>query len=317
MRFYLLGILFFSMLYAKELSPYKIIEASGNVQSIVIDAKNIIVGTNAGSIEIYHKEEGSLSQKIVFEKIKDFTGESSLPKVFSVDALVGSATFVAVVQASNGARRLVLIENGVQKELISADKNLFISQAKFIDKDHVLVALMSSEFFLLNTKTLQKRYQVQLSYSHFSDFALNESKTLVASSSESGEIIISDVFTGKVITTLSGGNVDNVYKVDYKHQKILCAGQDRRGIVYDVESKNFKRFDAPFLIYAGALSPSAALGAFAFNEENDIVIFDVSSQHKLHTLKGQKSTLNTIVFLNEKELISGSDDKYILIWRLP
>ncbi len=317
MRFYLLGIVLVSVLCAKEISPYKIIEASGNVQSIVMDTSYIIAGTNAGSIEVYHKEEGTLSQKIVFEKIKDFTGESSAPKVFSVDVLNGSTTYLAVVQASNGARRLVLVENGVQKELIDADKNLFINKAKFIDKDHVLVALMSSEFFLLNTKTLQKRYQVQLSYSHFSDFSLNESKTLVASSSESGEIVISDVFTGKVITVLNGGNVDNVYKVDYKQQKVLCAGQDRRGIVYEVSSKQFKRFDAPFLIYAGALSPSATLGAFAFNEENDIVIFDLASQNRLHTLKGQKSTLNTIVFVNEKELISGSDDKYILIWRLP
>lgn len=316
MRFYLLVIVFFSVLYAKDLSPYKVIEASGNVQSIVMDAQYIIAGTNVGSIEVYHKEEGTLSQKIVFEKIKDFTGESSAPKVFSVD-IFGSTTYLAVVQASNGARRLVLVENGVQKELIGADKNLFINKAKFVDKDHILVALMSSEFFLLNTKTLEKRYHVQLSYSHFSDFALNESKSLVASSSESGEIVISDVFTGKVVSVLNGGNVDNVYKVDYKQQKVLCAGQDRRGIVYEVPNKQFKRFDAPFLIYAGALSPSATLGAFAFNEENDIVIFDLASQNRLHTLKGQKSTLNTIVFVSEKELVSGSDDKYILIWRLP
>ena len=105
--------------------------------------------------------------------------------------------------------------------------------------------------------------------------------------------------------------------IDFKNQIILCAGQDRRGIIFDTQSKSYERFDGSFLIYAGALSPSGNLGAFAFNEQNDIVIFDLLTKAKKHTLKGQKSTLNTIVFVNEKELVSGSDDQFILIWRLP
>jgi len=41
------------------------------------------------------------------------------------------------------------------------------------------------------------------------------------------------------------------------------------------------------------------------------------SKAKQHILKGQKSTLNTIVFVGENELVSGSDDQFILLWRLP
>lgn len=307
---------FIVSLYA-DVSPRLMIEASGNVQNIVLHGHNIVAGTSVGTLEVYKISDASLVKKITFENIKDFTGEAVAPKIFSVDALEGSDTFLSVVQGSSGARKLVIIEKGVMRELISEKENLFINKAKFIDSNRILVALMSNELILVDIKSAQKRYQVQINPSHFSDFALNESKSLVASSCESGEITISDVSTGKVLYVLSGGNVDNVYKVDFKNQKILCAGQDRRGIIYDTQSKSYERFDGSFLIYAGALSPSANLAAFAFNEQNDIVIFDVLSKAKKQTLKGQKSTLNTIVFANEKELISSSDDRFILIWRLP
>lgn len=317
MRFYLVLSLVCMALFAEDLKPRLTIEAGGNVQSIVMQGNHIVAGTNAGSIEVYTFNDAKLVKKIHFEAIQDFTGELMAPKVFSVDALEGSETYLAVVQASGGARRLVLIQNGVHKELIKTSDNLFISKAKFIDSQRVLVALMSNELLLIDTKSGQKQYQIQINPSHFSDFALNESKSLVASTCESGEVTISDVASGKILKVLSAGNVDNVYKLDFKNQKILCAGQDRRGIVYDANSKAFDRYDASFLIYAGALSPSAKLGAFAFNEQNDIVLFDLHVKAKLHTLKGQKSTLNSIVFVGEKELVSGSDDKFILIWRLP
>ena len=316
MRFFI-SLFFLSSLLFADISPRLMIQASGNVQNIVIHGQNIVAGTSVGTLEVYKISDASLVKKITFEPIKDFTGETIAPKIFSVDALEGADTYLSVVQASSGARKLVLIEKGIMRELISEKENLFINKAKFIDSNRILIALMSNELILVDTKSAQKRYQVQINPSHFSDFALNESKSLVASSCESGEITVSDVSTGKTLYVLSGGNVDNVYKVDFKNQKILCAGQDRRGIIYDTQRKSYERFDGSFLIYAGALSPSANLGAFAFNEQNDIVIFDVISKAKKHTLKGQKSTLNTIVFVNEKELVSGSDDQFILIWRLP
>jgi len=306
-----------ALLLGVDIAPKKMIEAGGNVQSIVLYGDKIIAGTSNGALEVYKMSDASLFYKVTFDNIKDFTGDSIAPKVFSVDMLEGTNTYLAVLQASSGARELVMINNGVKKTLIDASKNKFITKAKFVDKNKILIALMSNELILWDIALGKEQYVVQANPSHFSDFALNENKTVVASSCESGEITLSDINTGKTIKVLSSGNVDNVYKVDFRNGKILCAGQDRRGIVYDVQSGKFDRFDASFLIYAGALSPSSKLGAFAFNEQNDIVIFDLEQKTKLHTLIGQKSTLNTIVFANEKELVSGSDDKFILIWRLP
>ncbi len=315
MKYLLVLSLVTSLLLSAELTPKSMIETSGNVQQIALVEGKIIAGTSVGTVETYKLSDTSKLSLFQFPKIKDFTGDDVAPKVFSVD-MVGNS-LLAVVQASNGARELYTIENGKSQVLIDAQANLFISKAKFIDKNRILVALLSNEFLLWDVKNKKEIYRIQPNPSHFSDFTLNENKTMAASSCESGEITVFDAQSGKIIKVLKGGNVDNVYKVDFKKEKILCAGQDRRGIIYELGNGMYERFDGSFLIYAGALSPSLKLGAFAFNEQNEIVLFDLSTKSKVYTLKGQKSTLNTIVFASERELVSASDDQFIMIWRLP
>ena len=315
MKYLLVLSLVTSLLLSAELTPKSMIETSGNVQQITLVEGKIIAGTSVGTVETYKLSDTSKLSLFQFPKIKDFTGDDVAPKVFSVD-MVGNS-LLAVVQASNGARELYTIENGKSQVLIDAQANLFISKAKFIDKNRILVALLSNEFLLWDVKNKKEIYRIQPNPSHFSDFTLNKNKTMAASSCESGEITVFDAQSGKIIKVLKGGNVDNVYKVDFKKEKILCAGQDRRGIIYELGNGMYERFDGSFLIYAGALSPSLKLGAFAFNEQNEIVLFDLSSKSQVHTLKGQKSTLNTIVFASEQELVSSSDDQFIMIWRLP
>ncbi len=304
-------------LYAQIVSPRISIEAGGNVQSMIVEENTLFVGTSAGTLEGYNLENGSATLKLSFDAIKDFMGDVMAPKVFSIDKLKGRETYLAVLQASGGARSLVLIEENHKTELINASANMFITKARFLDAHTILIALMSNELIRFDCKTKKIIYQKQVNPSHFSDFALNEAKTQVASSCESGEITITDTLSGKVLKVLSGGNVDNVYKVDFKKELVLSAGQDRRGIIYHLHSGAYERYDASFLIYAGALSPSAHFGAFAFNEDNDIALFNLDSKTQIHTLRGQKSTLNTIVFATEKDIISGSDDKFIMIWRIP
>jgi len=315
MKYLLLLSVFASVLLSTELAPKRIIEASGNVQQIALVEGKIVVGTSVGTVETYQLSDASKLSLVQFSKIKDFTGDEVAPKVFSVDRIENS--LLAVVQASNGARELYRIDEGKPQVLIDSSANLFISKAKFVDQNRILVALLSNEFLLWDVKNKKEIYRIQPNPSHFSDFALNENKTMVASSCESGEITVFDALSGKIIKVLKGGNVDNVYKVDFKKEKILCAGQDRRGIIYELGNGAYERYDGSFLLYAGALSPSLKFGAYAFNEQNDIVLFDLASKSKVYTLKGQKSTLNTIVFASERELVSASDDQFIMIWRLP
>jgi hypothetical protein len=317
MKWFLLIFLLVVNVYSEILSPTGFIKAGGSVRDMIIHDDILVVGTSSGAIEAYDLNTKEQLYKMQFSPIKDFMGDEILPKIFSVDYLKGSHKYLAVVQTSSGARELFIIDGEKKEKLITENEKLFISKAKFVDEKRVMVALLSNEYILLDTQNKKQFYRLHASFSRFSDFMLNSDKTLLVGSSESGKISVLDVDKGKIVKTLQGGNVDNVYKVDIKSKKVLAAGQDRRGIVYDLDTEEFSRFDAHFLIYAGALSPSAALAAFAFTEENDIVIFDLKMDEKIHTLKGQKSTLNSIVFKNEKELVSASGDKQINIWRLP
>jgi len=301
---------------ADTIKPYDFIEAGGNVVDIVVTDDMLTVSTDKGAIESYSMSTKEELAKIEFPMITDFMGDSIYPKVFSTDYLKVSKKYLAVVQANSGYRELFVIKDGKKTELISAKDKHFISKAKFVDENRIMIALLSNEYILYDIKEKKELYRVHVSYSHFSDFMLSEDRSMLVGSSESGKITVLNVDSGKIIKTLKGGNVDNVYKVGIKNGKVLAAGQDRRGIVYDIDTGSFVRFDGHFLIYAGALSTDGKKAAFAFTEDNDIVVFDVFSERELYTLKGQKSTLNSIVFIDDKTIVSGSDDKFIMIWKL-
>jgi len=310
-------VLSFSMAWAEILSPASQIEAQGNVIDIVVQEGVLMAGTDGGTLEIYDESTHELKQNITFEPIEDFMGNPMASKVFSVDKVKGAQRYLALLQSPTSYRRLAIVQDGNIEYVIEEDDRLMIKKAKFVSEDKVLLGLLSNEIVLFDLSTKKIVYQYQLTQSHFSDFDLSDDKSVLVSTDESGKVYLIDVLQGNILQTYKGGNVDNVYKLDMQGERIITAGQDRRGIVYDRSSGNFDRYDADFLIYACALSPSSNLGALAFTEQNDIVIYELKSGRKLHTLRGQKSTLNSIVFVDEKKLYSASDDKFIMQWRLP
>jgi WD40 repeat protein len=69
-------------------------------------------------------------------------------------------------------------------------------------------------------------------------------------------------------------------------------------------------------VYSVGLSPSGKIAAFGITEDSVISVINVNSKSELFTLTGHKSTLNTILFLDEKTILSASDDKEIILWKL-
>ncbi|KAA3610190.1 MAG: hypothetical protein D8M58_06830 [Calditrichaeota bacterium] len=302
-----------------EIHPAGQLKASGNVVDMVYKNGLIVAGTDAGKIDIFHLNNRKKVITLTLKPIEDFYGDPMPPKVFSVDFIDEKANDILVVSEANaGKRNLFLInKKNIIVEIIPADESLFVRKARFINKENLLIATMSSELILKNILTQKNIYSTQISQSLFSDFDLDNSYLKAAVSSESGEIDIIDVYNGNILKTLKNGNLDNVYKTGFSKTKIITAGQDRKAAIYDIASGNFDTYDSQFLVYAANLSPKETIAVFSSNENGDMAIIDVKRKKITHTLVGQESMLNTIIFVDEKNLVSSSDDPNIKIWSLP
>jgi len=303
-------------LYAAiAITPTQEIQTNGTVKDMVLRDDMLLMGTDNGVLQVYDYKNKVFTKNITLEKVKDFVGDEVPARVFSIDKIEGSYLLLSD-SGKGGYANLWMHENNVTTKLVSATDKKAAIKARFIDKEHILLGFLSNEAALFDVQSKKELFRVQLSESKFSDFALNEEKSQAVFSCESGVLNVIDTKTGKLLKELKGLNVDNVYKVDYKKGIISGAGQDRRGSLYDVDSGKGETIEGSFLIYATALSPSTKKVAFTMDEQNNITIFNTNTKSKLAELKGQKSTLNTIIFKDENVLFSSSDDNTVMMWNL-
>ena len=304
------------MLFADNvLTPVLQIEVNGTAKDLTLHENHLVIGTDSGRLQVYDYEVKKFVKEIKIPDIKDFTGEVVPATVFSVDYMDGRYLLLSD-SGVGGYSNLWIHENNQTTQLISPKDQKPLIKARFVDKDHILFGYLSNEAALYEISTKKELYKEQLSPSKFSDFALNEDRTKAAYGCESGVISVIHVKDGKLIKDLKGINKDNVYKVDIKKDIVVGAGQDRRGSIYDLKTGRGDFIQGNFLIYATALSPDADKVAFAMDEQNNISIYKVATKEKIALLKGQKSTLNAIIFKDETTLFSASDDSIVLMWKL-
>lgn len=294
--------------------PTSIIDINGTVKDMVLDGDNLIVATDMGHIEIINTINNKKIRDINIPDIKDFVGDVTPARVMSSDA-INNKYLLLSDSGKSGYTNLFIYENNLTQILSPKNKNTII-KARFIDSTHILLGYLSNEVSLLDLTTKEEKYKVQLSESKFSDFALNEDKSKVVFACESGVLNLVDVKSGKILKELKGQNVDNVYRVDFKNNIISGAGQDRRGSIYSASSGKGSYITGDFLIYSTALSPNSSKVAFSMDEKNNISIYNRFNKSKIATLKGQRSTLNAIIFKDEKRIFSSSDDSSIMVWDL-
>ena len=313
----LLGICLFTLstFAFTTVSPVATIDINGTAKDMVLSANKLLVATDMGHIEVYDSETREKLQEISIPDVKDFMGDITSARVMSTDVIADQYLLLSD-SGKGGYSDLYLFKAGKLTKILGPEDKEAIIKARFVDETHILLGYLSDEVALLDTKSKKELYRTQLSESKFSDFMLNEKKTEAVFSCESGVLSIVDVKSGKVKKELQGQNVDNVYKVDFKAGKVSGAGQDRRGSLYDVERGTGSYIEGSFLIYGTALSPSAKKVAFAMDEKNNISIYNTATKSKVALLKGQKSTLNVIIFQDENRLFSASDDNKIMVWDL-
>ena len=304
-----------NIVWGKDLTPTLKIDVNESVKDMVLTGSTLVMGTDGGKLKAYNLDEKKFTKIIQLPKIKDFMGDSMDTRVSSVDYLDGKYLMLSD-SGVGGYSDLRVNENNKTLDIFTEKDKLALVEAKFIDNSNILVAFLSNEAALYNLTTKKFIYRVQLNGSKFSDFALNRDKTLAAFACESGEIIIIEPKSGKIVKHLNGINLDNVFKVDIKKDIVATAGKDRKAGWYNLSTGKKDFIQANFFIYATALSPDASMAAFAMDENNNITIVNLSSKSKPFLLKGQKSTLNTIIFKDNSTVFAASDDTFVSMWKL-
>ena len=299
---------------AKDLTPTSSLIASGGVIDLVLNNDKLYASTAASTVDIFDIKTQEKIDSIKMPKIKDFLGDIIDSKIYSVDVLENNILILS--QGEQGGRNLDIYKDGKFENIIKDTDRQFIARAKFLDENHIIYALLSNQIYLYDIKNKKILKEIQISQSKFSSFRLTQDKSKLVVCDESGVISMLDSKSFDILKTFRYQNLDNVFQVDIKDNLILTAGQDRRAAVYNLDTNKAYYKEYSFLIYAAALSPSTKLAAVASDEENNVTIFDTSSQANLYKLTENKATLSNILFLNENELFVTSDDKQINYYKI-
>ena len=297
------------LLTSQTLKPHREFKANGLVYDFIISENILYSATGVGEIDIFSLKSGEIIDIVKVPTIPNFYEDNLPAKIYSIDKFENRLLILS--EAEYGGRTIFLQENGKLRKILSSRSP--IKKARFINDVLFLYATLGNELILYDIWNNREIYKKQVNSSPFSDFDIFEEEVAVAC--ESGNISIHNIWTGDEVEILKGENLDNVYRVAFEKDIVLGSGQDRQVSIYNRNGKN-SNIKGDFLIYSVGLSPDSKIGAFPFNQENDIRVFNVENGNILHTLVGQRSTLNTMEFQNSETLFTSSNDEYILEWKL-
>ena len=293
------------------------IKASGDVSDFIYENEKLYIATMQGAIDIIDLPAKKILNQIKFEKIKDFQDNNIFPRVYSIDKLPGQNKILAVLQATNGYQDVFLIENKQKVKIKDAAKDrLMIKRAKFINADTVLLGLFSDEIILWSIRNKKQIYKKQVSTSSLSDYTVDKSRKLIITCDESGATYLISAESGETIVKFENTIKDRAFSVDYKNLVFISGGKDRKVAVYFLQGRKSYALNSVFFVLSVALSPSAQLGAYSANENGDVVVFNIKTKKKLHTLKGENENISKIYFIDEKQIITASNNEFIKIWKL-
>jgi hypothetical protein len=305
MKIILMLSLFFISIFAKDIKPDFSFKASGGVTDMVLVGDKLYAGTDASCVDVYDIKQKKAIDKMCVSKIKDFMGDDIDSKIYSIDVLDDALLILS--QDNGGFRRVDIIKDGKIFHIITKDDHLYISKAKFIDKNTILLGLLSNIIVSFDIKTKKYNWEIQPTESKFSNFVLNEDKTKVVTTDESGDLDMLDLKTGKVIKRFTGLNVDNVFQVDWKKDTIVTAGQDRRCAVFNAKTAKGYYKQATFLIYSVGLSKNGDIAGFASDELNNVTIFNTFTKSDKVKLVGNKANISNILFVDDNDVFVSCD----------
>ena len=306
--FFLFCILGFA--FASEITtPYKQIEASANVLSTTLINGKLFVATDGGTVEIYNPKEDKFEEIIKIDDIKTYVSEHERPKILSVDELDGRTLILS--EGDYATKVLYLRENGEMKSIKLA--NQAIKKALFLDDEHIVLASISNEIYFLNLKSGEIYENFKISIAMLSDMELSEDRNTLAIGCESGKVYLYNIKTKKMDQVLDI-HTDNIYDIAYKNNVLITGSTDRIAGIFSAGS--LKKINTGFLVYGVGLSDDGKIAAYMSDEMSDVNLVDSVSLEKIAMLKTGQSTINSIVFIGDNEVVTSAYEKKILFWRV-
>jgi len=304
-----------SLFAQKLIQPTYVYKTTKGLATDVEYAKNrLYIATDSGRVDIFNTSTKKEIKHIQLTKIKDFMGDEIDSKIFTID--IYKDKLLLLSQDNGGYSRVHFYINNKLEQVISQADKLNIIKAKFIDKENLLLALISNDIISYNVKTKKINWDTQASMSKFSSFALNNDHDEVAVADESGDVHIISIKDGTIIKTLTGQNVDNLFSVDFKANIVLTGGQDRRAAVFNLKSGEAYYKSSTFFVYGVGLSPSGKIGAYSCDIHNNIELFNTLTRTPLGKYKATKAVVNTIYFINEKEFFVDSNSANVDYYKI-
>jgi WD40 repeat protein len=316
MKFFLFILFFLTNIWALSLTEplYTFTLKEGLATDVLVSKGRLYIANDTGKVFVYDLKSKKALFDISVGKIHDFMGDEVASKIFNLDMFKNNLLILS--QDDGGYSRLHIYADGALKKVVSSADHYNIIRAKFVDENRVIMALISNDILSFDVKTHKINWTTQASMSKFSSFALSDDKKSVAVADESGEVHLLSTESGEKIKSLSGENVDNIFSIDFKKSIILTGGQDRRAGVYKLRTNQSYHKMADFFVYGVGLSPSGKVGAYSFDMQNNVALFNTENEEIIAKYKATGAVVNTIYFINEDEFLINSSANVVGYYRL-
>ena len=299
-----------NFIFAAQIStPYKEIEASANVLSTTLISGKLFIATDGGTVEIYDPKQSKFEEIIKMDDIKTYVSDHERPKILSIDELSGKILILS--EGDYATKVLYLRENGQMKSINLA--NQAIKKALFLDGEHAILASISNEIYFLNLKSGEIYEHFKISIAMLSDMEISEDRGTLAIACESGKVYFYNIKAKNMDQTLDI-HTDNIYEIAYKNGVMISGGTDRIAGVFSAGT--LKKINTGFLVYGVGLSTDGKIAAYMSDEMSDVNLVDSASMENIAMLKTGQSTINSIVFISDNEVVTSAYEKKILFWRV-
>ena len=233
-----------------------------------------------------------------------------------MNVLDGKILFLA--QAEDGYSELFVSDGNKTTKVLDKSKMLYAKAAKYVDGEHVLLALMSDEVILydiVHKKVLKRRKFGEYFYSVM---AMDKDRRHFVIGDEGGEVIMGEAPSLKRLKLFENINKDKILSIDI-NKNIIAAGSraDKTLAIYDWQENSHKVVKNPdFFIYVVGVSPDNRYVVYGDNDKYVLKVLSIGNLERKYELIGHKNIVNVVRFIDKNTIVTGSETGEILKWRL-